>query len=97
MSKNLSESGEDHTTNTLILKDYRIYCHNIARINYTTYDVCQAQDVINPRTEHCNIMVLRHDNNVVHASHKFIYGKVLGIYHVNIIVIGVGMVDYTPC
>jgi hypothetical protein len=95
-SKNLLESGEDHTINTLIIKDDRIYRHNIARINYTTYDVRRAQDVINPRTEHCNIMVLRPDNDVEHASHKFTYGKVLGIYHVNVIIIGVGMVDYTP-
>ncbi|KIK32032.1 hypothetical protein CY34DRAFT_65440, partial [Suillus luteus UH-Slu-Lm8-n1] len=28
-------------------------------------------------------------------GHRFTYGKVLGIYHVNVIMIGVGMVDYT--
>jgi hypothetical protein len=73
-----------------------MYRHNIARFNYTTYDVRRAQDVINPRTSHCNVMVLRAPNDVGHQDHRFIYGKVVGIYHVHVIYIGVGMVDYTP-
>ncbi|KAG1721829.1 hypothetical protein EDD22DRAFT_962397 [Suillus occidentalis] len=47
-----------------------------------------AQDVINPRTSHCNIMVLRSSNDIGRQGHKYIYGKVLGIYHVNVIFIG---------
>ncbi|KAG2359245.1 hypothetical protein BDR07DRAFT_1452428 [Suillus spraguei] len=53
-----------------------MYQHNIARFNYTTYDVHQDQDIINPRMTQI--------------------GQVLGIYHVNVIYIGVGMVNYTP-
>lgn len=68
----------------------------MARFNYTTYDVCRAQDVINPKTSHCNIMVLRAENDMGPQGHRYIYGKVLGIYHTNVIFIGVGMVDYTP-
>lgn len=60
------------------------------------YDVRRAQDVINPRTSHCNVMVLHATNDVEHLGHKFIYGKVLGIYHVNVIYKGSGMVSYTP-
>lgn len=96
ISRNLLELAEDHNTNTIILKDDRIYHHNIARVNYTTYDVRRSQDVINPRTSHCNIMVLCPYNDMGPRGHRFTYGKVLGIYHVNVITIGVGMVDYTP-
>lgn len=88
--------GEEQDINTIILKDDRMYQHNIARFNYTTYDVRRAQDVINPRTSHCNIMVLRSSNDIGRQGHKYIYGKVLGVYHVNVIFIGHGMVDYTP-
>jgi hypothetical protein len=94
-SKGISSSGEDYTTNTIILKDDRMYRHNIARFNYTTYDVRRAQDVLNPRTSHCNIMALS-ANDTEHRGHRFTYGKVLGIYHVNVIHVGSGMTDYTP-
>lgn len=80
----------------IIVKDDRMYNHNIARFNYTSYDVRRAQDVINPRTTHCNVMVLRSEDDLEHHGHQFIYGKVLGIYHVNVIYIGAGFVDYTP-
>ncbi|KIK35174.1 hypothetical protein CY34DRAFT_56217, partial [Suillus luteus UH-Slu-Lm8-n1] len=88
--------GDERDINKIILKDDRIYQHNIARFNYTTYDVRRAQDVINPKTSHCNIMVLRSDNDMERHGHMYIYGKVLNVYHVNVIIIGHGMVDYTP-
>ncbi|KAH7903999.1 hypothetical protein BJ138DRAFT_1019753, partial [Hygrophoropsis aurantiaca] len=65
----------------------RIYYHQIARFNYTTYDVRRAQDVINPRTPHCNIMILNNINN--EASH-YRYAKVLGVHHANIVFAGSG-------
>jgi len=73
-----------------------MYRHNIAWFNYIMYDVCRAQDVINPWTSHCNMMVLSSDNDVGHEGHRFSYGKVLGIYHVNVIYVGISMVDFTP-
>lgn len=87
---------QEHDINTLIIKDDRMYRHNIARFNYTTYDVRRAQDVINPRTSHCNVMVLRSDTDIEDQGHRYMYGKVLGIYHVNVIYIRNGMIDYTP-
>jgi hypothetical protein len=92
--RRITMASED--ANSIIIKDDRMYHHNTARFNYTTYDVRRAQDVINPRTSHCNVMVLRAENDVEPQGHRFIYGKVLGIYHTNVIFIGVGMVDYTP-
>ncbi|KAG1856158.1 hypothetical protein F4604DRAFT_1932022 [Suillus subluteus] len=49
-------SSTECDINTIIIKDDRMYRHNIARFNYTTYDVCRGQDVVNPRTSHCNVM-----------------------------------------
>lgn len=96
-SRDLPGTGEETDINSIILKDDRMYHHNTARFNYTTYDVRRSQDVINPRTSHCNIMVLSaDDDDIRRQGHKYIYGKVLGIYHVNVIFVGSGMVDYTP-
>jgi hypothetical protein len=90
-SRDASSSGE-YATDTIILKDDRMYRHNVARFNYTTYDVRRAQDVLNPRTSHCNIMVLGANNGTEYTGHS----KVLGIYHVNVIHVGSGMTNYTP-
>lgn len=95
-SGDLPGNGQETNVNSIILKDDRMYRHNTARFNYTTYDVRRSQDVINPKTSHCNIMILRADDSTGRQGHKYIYGKVIGIYHVNVIFIGNGMVDYTP-
>jgi hypothetical protein len=74
-------------------KGERMYLHNIMRINYTTYDVRRAQDSINPRTNHRDIMLLSHrDDDTPH--HEYEYARVIGIYHVNIVYTGPGMLDY---
>lgn len=64
----------------LFFKRNRIYHHNLVRFNYTTYDVRRAQDVINPRTPHCNIMLLQHGDE---SNVKYRYARVLGIHHIN--------------
>jgi hypothetical protein len=66
------------------------------RINYTTYDVRRAQDVINPSTPHCNVMLLgrNEDDSSVDQQRPYLYARVLGIYHVNATYVGTGMVDY---
>ncbi|KAG1738145.1 uncharacterized protein EDB91DRAFT_1054736 [Suillus paluster] len=102
MSRNVAESDQD--TNSIILKDNQMYCHNTTRFNYTIYDVHRAQDIINcmgydinPQNSHCNVMVLGGKNDIMGPrGHKFIYAKVLGVYHTNVIFIGSGMVNYTP-
>ncbi|KAG1802176.1 uncharacterized protein HD556DRAFT_1438213 [Suillus plorans] len=86
----------EHNIKTIIIKDDRMYEHHIARFNYTTYDVHRAQDVINARTPHYNVIVLRSNNDMGCQGHRYIYGRVLGVYHVNVIITGHGMVDYTP-
>lgn len=78
--------------NQLILKGNRFYRHNLFRINYTTYDVRRAQDTVNPRTEHCDVMLLSREP----TDHPFCYARVLGVYHANVIYIGPGLKDYQP-
>ena len=77
--------------NQVVLKQNHFYHHNLMRINYTTYDVRRAQDVINPNTEHRDIMMLSGS-----SSHPFCYARVIGIFHANIIYTGPGLLDYQP-
>ena len=79
----------------ILFKHNRIYRHNLMRINYTTYDIRRKQDNINPATPHHNIMVLA-DNNHDSDDHPFLYARVIGIFHANVIYTGYPVVDYRP-
>lgn len=85
---------------SVFFKDDRMYKHELIRINYTTYDVRRSQDVINPNTSHRDLMLLADSDDAeadsVPPSHPFSYARVLGIYHVNVIYTGPGMLDYRP-
>ena len=64
------------------------------------YDICCAQDVVNPDTSHCNLMVLngtpKKDNGDDKQVGPFLYARVLGVCHTNIIYISPGAEDYQP-
>lgn len=103
------ESGSTNdvevSQNTILIKDNRIYCHKLARFYHTTYDVRRSEDIINPKTQHSNIMLLAENNSMDHSCsdpsstttwHPFIYARVLGIYHVNVVYVGPGMSGYAP-
>jgi hypothetical protein len=77
----------------ILFKSERMYRHNLARINYTTYDVRRSEDVINPNTSHCDIILLANQDE---DTHPFLYARVLGIYHVNVVYNGPGRLDYAP-
>ena len=65
--------------------------------NFTTYDVRRAQDVINPASPRCNVMLLdsaRSTQSSSTGSGTFLYARVLGAYHANVVYTGPGMVDY---
>lgn len=68
----------------LLFKDDRLYRHRIFRVNYTTYDIQRAQDVIHPDTSHRDIMVLNAKPNSIEAG-NFSYARVLAIYHIDVI------------
>ena len=80
----------DADSSQVVLKDEWIYWHNLFHINYTTYDVHRAQEMVNPHTDHCNVMLL----SCQPSAHPFCYARVLGIYHANVIYIGPGLKDY---
>jgi hypothetical protein len=61
-----------------------MYRHETMRINFTTYDLRRCQDVLNPKTEHCNIMVNAQDDPQGRHYHPYWYGNVIGIFHVNV-------------
>ncbi len=84
----------------VLIKNNRVYKHKLAHFYHTTYDIRRSEDIINPRTPHCNIMLLAdcdpgpHTNDSGSQSlgrealHPFLYGRVIGIYHANIVYIG---------
>jgi hypothetical protein len=80
--------------NTVLFKHDRMYQHNIARFNYTSYDVRRSDDVVNASTPRHNIMVLSASDSI--TNHPFKYAQVLGIFHVNVVYVGPGMVNYQP-
>ena len=75
--------------NHVILKGNRIFRHFLLQINYTTYDVRRNQDVINPNTNHKDVILLSRS-----TEHPFSYARVLGIFHANVIYAGPGSRDY---
>jgi hypothetical protein len=64
------------------------------RINYTTYDVRRKQDTINPATPHRDVIVMAENDD--DSEHPFLYARVIGIFHANIIYTGSPAVDYRP-
>ena len=55
------------------------------------------QDIINPRTPHCNIMLLAlSEGEAQSGAHPFLYAHILKIFHANVVYKGPGMSDYTP-
>ena len=68
------------------LKGDQIYLYKLTRFQYTTYDVRRGQDIINPSTPHHNIMLLATTDD--NHDHPFLYARVLGIYHANVIFTG---------
>jgi hypothetical protein len=92
-----ASQGPDADRNSVFFKSDRMYRHHLARFNYTTYDVRRSQDVINPSTSHRDIMLLsNNDDSGGNSKHPFLYARVLGIYHVNVIYTGEDRQDHTP-
>lgn len=69
-------------------------------VSYTTYNVQCEEDILHPSTCQHNIVVLdgqvNDDTTASGHFHPFAYGQVLGIYHINAIYIGPGMINYQP-
>ncbi|PIL33172.1 hypothetical protein GSI_04622 [Ganoderma sinense ZZ0214-1] len=76
----------------------RIYHHKQVWFNYTMYDVHRGRDIINCGTPHRNIMLLSSTTTDSDSDSKsrFLYARVLGAYHANVLYMGPGMLDYKP-
>lgn len=108
LNPDIQASNKNTGAYPIFLKGDRIYGHKIIQFNYTTYDVRRAQDVVNPGTSHCNIMLLAGGMAVQPSPgepsdamsgpqpHPYIYARVLRVYHANVVYTGPGMVDYSP-
>ena len=81
-----------HELNNVVFKGNRIYQHPLLRLNYTAYDLQRETEMVNPKTDHCNIMLLSQADGP--ETHPFCYARVLGIYHANIIYTGPNSRDY---
>jgi hypothetical protein len=91
------ESTMTDEPENLFFKNNSMYIHKIMRINFTTYDVRRSQDVIHPGTHQCNIMTLLSQDSSF-SDGDFLYGQVIGIFHVNVVYSGPSMPrrDYRP-
>ncbi|KAF7300934.1 hypothetical protein MIND_00656300 [Mycena indigotica] len=65
----------------IILRNDRIYYHQMCRVNYTTYDIRRGQDHLNP-TRRSDVMMLSPEGD---TSHPFSYAQVLMICHANVL------------
>ncbi|KIJ12133.1 hypothetical protein PAXINDRAFT_83349, partial [Paxillus involutus ATCC 200175] len=86
----LAFDGEEHAftdadRDSLIIRKNRIYLHSFLRVNYTTYDLRREQDSISSRT-HPDLMVLSHeDGSDGIVPHPYWYGRVIHIFHVDVL------------
>ena len=78
-----------------------IYRHNILQVLYTTYDCLQDVNTINPKTLRRDIMCLAAREvpeegapNSETTPVGYVYGRILGIFHANIVYGGSGALDY---
>jgi hypothetical protein len=72
-----------------------IYHHRLLRFHFTTYDVRRGTDIVNAGTSRCTVMLLAdHADDSAGSSQRFLYARILGAYHVNVVYTGPGMRDY---
>ncbi|KAF5347094.1 hypothetical protein D9758_011661 [Tetrapyrgos nigripes] len=67
-------SDEEH--HTILIENESIFHHQTARFNYTSYDVRQCSDTVNPRT-HPHVLALSGE-----GGHPYCYARVIHIFHI---------------
>jgi hypothetical protein len=92
-----ASSPDGDASNFVLLKNDCIYLHKLIRFHFTSYDVRRGTDIVNPGTSRCDVMLLADDTEgsvISPNAHHFLYARVLGAYHVNVIYTGPGMRDF---
>ncbi|KAI0054379.1 hypothetical protein BV25DRAFT_1817149 [Artomyces pyxidatus] len=84
--------ANDDPSDDIYLRNDCIYHHKRMYFHFTTYDVKRGTDLINPGTSRHNIMLL--DDGT--TGHRFMYARVLGVYHANVVYTGQDTLDYEP-
>jgi hypothetical protein len=87
------DGNDSEMTDSVFLRNDCIYHHQLLRFHYTTYDVQRGTDVVNAGTSRCNVMLLTDNADGSSRSHHFLYARILGAYHANVIYAGPGMQD----
>lgn len=67
--------------NHIQIIDNTFFAVKTLRINYTTYDIRRDYDVINPRTDHRDIMVYA----PAEGEDLYWYARVLGVFHARVV------------
>ncbi|CDO77563.1 hypothetical protein BN946_scf184912.g62 [Trametes cinnabarina] len=68
----------------VLIRNNRMYSHQVCRVNYTTYDRQRSQDSINPRT-HSDILLLAPKRREgPGADHPYLYARVIKVLHINV-------------
>ncbi|KAF9227536.1 hypothetical protein BS17DRAFT_793237 [Gyrodon lividus] len=91
--RDMNEQDPLSTLSQVIIKGNHIYCHYIyiLCVNSTTYDLRRETDIIKPRSDHRDIMMLSPNGS---ESHRFCYARVIGIYYAEVIYASPGSKDY---
>jgi hypothetical protein len=85
----LSEATIAEGATKVVFQGQRIFRHKLLYLNYTTYDIRQDQDIVNPNSNRRDVMFLRASSLDDRASdHHYVYGRVLGIFHANVLLAG---------
>ena len=80
----LLESDPSYDSNRygdLVIQDGVLYQHSIMRVNFTTYDLQQDQDIIHIPYNKRDILVY---NPQEQGPYPWAFARVLGIYHANV-------------
>ena len=93
----LFHSPDGSAPNSMFFKNDCIYHHKLIQFHFTTHDIQHGTDIVNAGTYHCDVMLLADDveGSVISLNlHHFLYARVLGAYHVDVIYTRPGMSDF---
>jgi len=91
-----NRSLDENLSHFVFLKNDNIYHHKRVRFHFTTYDVQRGTDIVNSGTSRRDVMLLASDSKRSSSPHHFLYARVLGAYHANVIYTGPGARDQKP-
>ncbi|TEB23585.1 hypothetical protein FA13DRAFT_1571092, partial [Coprinellus micaceus] len=101
----LSSEPSERDIDSIYFHSDTMYRHNVLQVQYTTYDCRPDFDTINPNTSRkdfmCHSLPAQELSSRPEASgpqpggsSRYVYGRVLGIFHANVVYGGSGSLDY---